>query len=101
LGHIAGHVAVHHRRQDAGLAAIRLQQYWLRVIRLTAWLLLWALVSFGLTYFARHLNFSFFGWPFSFWLASQGALLVFCLIVAFYAYAMRKLDEQDQAPDKR
>ncbi len=78
-----------------------MQQYWLRVIRLTAWLLLWALVSFGLTYFARHLNFSFFGWPFSFWLASQGALLVFCLIVAFYAYAMRKLDEQDQAPDKR
>ncbi len=78
-----------------------MQQYWLRVIRLTAWLLLWALVSFGLTYFARHLNFSFFGWPFSFWLASQGALLVFCLIVAFYAYAMRKLDEQDQGPDKR
>ncbi len=81
--------------------AIRLQQYWLRVKRLTAWLLLaWALVSFGLTYFARDLNFSFFGWPFSFWVASQGALLVFCLIVAFYAYAMRKLDEQYQAPDK-
>jgi putative solute:sodium symporter small subunit len=81
--------------------AIRLQQYWLRVKRLTAWLLLvWALVSFGLTYFARDLNFSFFGWPFSFWVASQGALLIFCLIVAFYAYAMSKLDEQYLAPEE-
>ncbi len=72
----------------------RLLRYWQRTRRLTGWLLLlWALVCFGLTFFARSLNFSFFGWPFGFWVAAQGALFVFCAIVAYYAYAMRKLDE--------
>ena len=69
-------------------------QYWQRTRRLTAWLLLvWLAVAFGLTYFARELSFDFFGWPSSFWVAAQGALAVFCVIVAFYARAMRKLDE--------
>ena len=78
---------------DPGEAALR--RRWRRIQRLTgALLLVWAVVGFGLTYFARSLSFSFFGWPFGFWVASQGALLVFCLIVAFYAYAMRRLDEQ-------
>jgi putative solute:sodium symporter small subunit len=69
-------------------------RYWQRARRLTGWLLvLWTFVCFGLTFFARSLNFSFFGWPFSFWVAAQGALFVFCAIVSYYAYAMRKLDE--------
>jgi len=71
--------------------------YWQRTRRLTAWLLLvWAGVSFGLIYFSRQLSFPFFGWPFNFWVASQGALLVFLLIVIYYAYAMRRLDEAQQ-----
>lgn len=68
--------------------------YWRRIQRLTGVLLLiWALVAFGLTYFARSLSFKFFGWPFGFWVAAQGAILVFIAIVAYYAYATRKLDE--------
>jgi putative solute:sodium symporter small subunit len=84
---------------DAGLnrqlspKQLRLRRYWRRTRRLTLWLLLcWVLLSFVLTYFARELSFSFFGWPFSFWVASQGALLGYCLIVAVYAYAMHRLD---------
>ncbi|MEJ6005525.1 DUF4212 domain-containing protein [Paucibacter sp. AS339] len=74
-------------------AAPSLEAYWRRSRRLSAGLLLvWAVVTFGGTYFARELSFSFFGWPFSFWLAAQGALLVYCLIIAYHAYAMRKLD---------
>ena len=68
--------------------------YWRRTQRLTSALLLfWALVSFGLTYFARDLSFQFFGWPFGFWVAAQGAILVFIAIVAYYAYATHRLDE--------
>ena len=75
-------------------ASARQLQYWQRTRRLTGCLLLlWLTVSFGLTYFARELRFDFFGWPFSFWVAAQGALAVFCVIVAYYARAMRKLDE--------
>lgn len=69
--------------------------YWKRVRRLTLWLLLiWFLVSFVLTFFARELSFLFFGWPFSFWMAAQGGLLVFAGIIAYYAWTMNRLDEQ-------
>ena len=68
-------------------------QYWRKTRRLTSVLLMiWFLVSFVATYFARELNFTFFGWPFSFWLSAQGGPMVYCLIVGFYAWAMRRLD---------
>jgi putative solute:sodium symporter small subunit len=67
--------------------------YWLAVRRLTARLLaVWLVFGLGLHYFARELSFSFFGWPFSFWLAAQGSLLVFALLIAFYAWSVEKLD---------
>ena len=67
--------------------------YWLRVRRLTAGLLgVWAVFGLGVHYFARELSFSFFGWPFSYWLAAQGSLLVFALLIAVYAWAVEKLD---------
>jgi putative solute:sodium symporter small subunit len=34
----------------------------------------------------------FFGWPFSFWMGAQGSLVVYCLIIWFYARYMNKLD---------
>ena len=73
--------------------------YWRRTQVLTgALLIVWALVAFGLTYFARDLSFKIFGWPFGFWVAAQGAILVFIAIVGYYAYAMRKREEaQDRS----
>jgi putative solute:sodium symporter small subunit len=63
-------------------------------------LLLWFTVTFGVSYFARSLNFRFFGWSFSFWMGAQGALLVYCLIIGFYAWYMNRLDiEHDVAED--
>ena len=52
----------------------------------------WFVVSFGVTFFARELSSSVFGWPFSFWVAAQGALLVYVLLVAVYARLMDRLD---------
>ncbi len=73
----------------------RHKRYWQRTCRLTlALLVLWAVVSFGLVYEARSLNeINFFGWPLGFWVAAQGALLVFLAIVAFYAWAMTRLEK--------
>ena len=70
------------------------RNYWQRVRRLTgALLLVWLLVAFVLVYEARALNsFSFFGWPLGFWVAAQGALLVFLAIVAGYAWAMGRIE---------
>jgi len=69
------------------------QRYWQKNLRITAILMfIWFFVTFVLAYFARDLNFNFFGWPFSFWVAAQGALVVYVLIIGYYAYAMNRLD---------
>lgn len=69
------------------------RRYWRANVRITSvLLLLWGSVTFGLTYFARELDFRFFGWPFSFWVAAQGALFVYGLVIGFYAWYMNRLD---------
>jgi putative solute:sodium symporter small subunit len=69
------------------------QRYWNKNLRITAILLgIWFVVTFVVGYFARELNFEFFGWPFSFWVAGQGALVVYVAIIGYYAYYMNKLD---------
>jgi putative solute:sodium symporter small subunit len=55
-----------------------------------ALLLVWAVVSFVAPFFASSLRFNFFGWPFSFWIAAQGALLVYLAIVALYGWLMNR-----------
>ncbi len=69
--------------------------YWQTNLRVTSILLfIWFMVTFVVSYFARDLNFTFFGWPFSFWMGAQGSLVVYCLIIWFYANFMNKLDVQ-------
>ncbi len=69
--------------------------YWRKNLNITAVLLgLWFVVTFVITYFARDLSFNFFGWPFSFWTASQGSLVVYVVIIWYYARYMNKLDQE-------
>jgi putative solute:sodium symporter small subunit len=71
------------------------RRYWRYTLRLTlALLALWLLVTFGVGFFARELNFRFFGWPFSFWVGAQGALVVYLLIVLVYAQVMDRWDRE-------
>jgi putative solute:sodium symporter small subunit len=72
-----------------------LGRYWRSNLRITALLLMiWFLVTFGVSYFARELSFNFFGWPFSFWMGAQGALVVYLLIIGFYGWYMNRLDQR-------
>ncbi|NOT18847.1 MAG: DUF4212 domain-containing protein [Sideroxydans sp.] len=70
------------------------QQYWQHTLRLTAVLLaIWFVATFLVAWFARELQaFTVFGFPFSFFMAAQGALLIYIALVAYYAYRMDKLD---------
>lgn len=71
------------------------RQYWRKNLNMTGLLLvIWFLVTFGIAFFARELSFNFFGWPFSFWVAAQGALIVYMVIIWFYARAMNRLDQE-------
>jgi putative solute:sodium symporter small subunit len=69
--------------------------HWRRTLRLTGALLLaWFLVGFVVTWFARDLDFAFFGWPFSFWVAAQGGVIVFVVLLAIYARLMARNDRR-------
>ena len=73
----------------------RREAYWRRNLRIIGVLLfVWFVVTFVAAYFARDLAFDFFGWPFGFWVAGQGALLVYVAIVGFYARYMNRLDRE-------
>ena len=70
-------------------------EYWRKNMIITAVLLaIWAFVTFVLGYFARDLSFNFFGWPFSFWMGGQGALVIYILIIWYYARYMNRLDNE-------
>ena len=69
------------------------REYWHKNLRVTGILLaIWFIVTFVVSYFARELSFNFFGWPFSFWMGAQGALVIYILIIGYYARYMGKLD---------
>ena len=72
------------------------RQYWRRNLRLTAALLaIWFLVTFGVGWFARDLqSIVILGFPLPFFVAAQGALLVYVILVGYYAFCMGKLDKE-------
>ena len=70
------------------------RQYWNRNLKITAVLLfIWFLVTFVMGYFAIPLaEINFFGWPLSFYMAAQGSLIIYVVILYYYAKKMRQLD---------
>ena len=82
--------------EDQQAIAARRAQYWRRVLRLTGALLcVWGLVTLAAPWFARDLpELSVGDFPLSFWVASQGALLLYIFIIVVYALVMDRLDER-------
>ncbi|WP_313077751.1 sodium/substrate symporter small subunit [Melaminivora sp.] len=68
-----------------------------------ALLSVWALASFVACYFARDLQLLTGSWTFVYWLASQGAVLIFIALVCIYCVAMGRFERADgpaaAAPD--
>ena len=71
------------------------KQYWSKNLRMTTFLLaIWFIATFVVGFYARDLSFNFFGWPFSFYMGAQGSLIVYLVIIAYYAHYMNKLDQE-------
>jgi putative solute:sodium symporter small subunit len=72
------------------------REYWQRNLSLTAILLLiWFVITFVLGYFAIPLaQFSILGFPFSFYMAAQGSLIIYVILIWLYARRMGRLDRQ-------
>jgi putative solute:sodium symporter small subunit len=73
----------------------RHREYWRKNVRMTIILLaIWAIITYVVGFYARELSFNFFGWPFSFWVGAQGALILYVVIIGFYAWYMNRLDNE-------
>jgi putative solute:sodium symporter small subunit len=58
-------------------------------------LVIWFVATFVVGWFARDLqSITVLGFPFSFFMGAQGALLIFVLLVGYYARCMDKLDHE-------
>jgi putative solute:sodium symporter small subunit len=71
--------------------------YWRYNVRLTTILLvIWCVVTYLISgLWAGWLNqFSFLGFPLGYYMAAQGALVIFVIEIAAYAYLMNKKDEE-------
>ncbi len=72
------------------------REYWQRNLRLTAVLLaIWFVVTFVVIYFAPQLNdIVIAGFPFAFYMGAQGSLIVYVIIIWYYAHRMNQLDRE-------
>ena len=70
-------------------------EYWSKNLRITGILLvIWFVVTFVIGYYARELSFNFFGWPFAFYMGAQGSLIIYVIIIWYYARYMNNLDHR-------
>ena len=50
---------------------------------------------YGNLFFANSLNsFTFFGWPFGFYMAAQGSLMIFVILIVVLNFKQEKIDEK-------
>ena len=72
------------------------KDYWQRNLNMTAILLaIWFVVTFVVSYFARELNnFTILGFPFGFYMGAQGSLIIYVVIIWYYAHYMNNLDKE-------
>ena len=74
----------------------RHREYWRKNLTITAILLaIWFVVTYVVGFFARDLNaITVFGWPLGFYMGAQGALIIYVVIIFYYAIRMNKLDKE-------
>ena len=73
-----------------------LEQHWAETRSLTTWILiLWFIFSMGIFFFASSLNsFTFFRWPFGFYMAAQGSLVIFVVLIVVLNAKQEKIDDK-------
>ena len=74
----------------------RHKEYWRRNMKMTAVLLvIWFVVTYVVGWYARELNeLVIFGFPFGFYMGAQGSLIIYVIMIFYYAIRMNKLDKE-------
>ena len=74
----------------------RQREYWHKNLTVTAILLgIWFVVTFVTGFFSAELNrITMFGFPLGFYMGAQGSLIVYVVIIFYYARYMNRLDQE-------
>ena len=74
----------------------RHREYWHKNLRLTAVLLaIWFVATFVVIFFAPQLNeIVILGFPLAFYMGAQGSLIIYVLVIWYYARRMNQLDKE-------
>lgn len=78
------------------------ERYWSSTRALMFFMLfLWIVFSFGVHFFVKDLNtIQFLGFPLGFYMAAQGSLIAFVVMLFWFAYAQDRIDRKyDVAED--
>ena len=76
---------------------VNVERHWARTSSLM-WMMLflWFVFSFVIHFFVKQLNeITFLGFPLGFYMAAQGALIVFVAMLFYFAYAQDKIDRDE------
>lgn len=95
--HEGGNMPAHDHHDTDVLSEENVRGYWHANLRLLGILLvIWFVVSFGFgILFAEPLNtIQFFGFKLGFWWAQQGSIYVFIGLIAYYVFAMKRIDRR-------
>ena len=72
------------------------EQYWART-RSLMWIcmIVWFVFGFGIHFFVRQLNeIVILGFPLGFYMAAQGSLIVFVVLIFWFSAAQNRIDEE-------
>lgn len=84
-------------KTESGPSAANQKAYWRSTLRLTiSLLLIWFAASFGAGILFREWldNFSIGGAPLGFWMAQNGSIYVFLLLIIIYCIRMTQLEKK-------
>ncbi len=78
-------------------------EYWHKNLVITGILLgIWFIATFVVIYYARELNqYIFLGFPLGFYMAAQGSLIIYVILIWYYAHHMNRLDETYGVAEER
>ena len=83
-------------KELAGLDKEKLKAYWAFNVRLTTIVMvIWFVVTYVAIYFTPQLNnIVIAGFPFGYYMGAQGSLIVFVVLIFWYAFKMNAADKE-------
>ena len=83
-------------KELAGLDKVKLKAYWAYNVKLTSIILgIWFVVTYVCAFFSPELNsIVIFGFPMGYYMGAQGSLIIFVILIFWYAFKMNAADKE-------